>query len=503
MTPPEFFLPAIHYKKIAVAAICVATLFYFFNAQSLHAADCAPYPSPHQRFGINVVIWYDKSIDPYDVSQLNAAWYIDYLHRTAPSKPAGMDYVQMIRAYQWRSSAFTQSVTSTLTTNPGALWLVGNEPDRHGQDGLTPEEFAAFYHDAYTLLKAADPSSRVAVGGVVQGTPIRLRYLDMVLEAYRNRYGSTMPVEIWTTHGFILPECNTAGCWGASIPPGLEQFASEGKIYGVEDHGDIEVFKEHIIDFRRWMAERGYRQTPLLVTEYGILLPPVFGYGYPVVRDYMLASFDFLLNSKDELIGYPADKNRLVQSWSWYSLNHPPYDLVTKQGFNGNLFNPTTKLIEPLGQDFAAYVANHRRGDIDVEIAALRLNPPVLVFTDSISVSNPITLDADLFNHGGVVARNLKIRLWLGDPQNGGTLLAQSAPAPILQPACSKPLTVQLQWQPQPLASGIYRLFVDVMADNLELESQQNDNQKTVDLIVLDRPFAHFVYLPIVGQHSL
>ncbi len=253
----------------------------------------------------------------------------------------------MVRVGIWQSKTLTATVGPIVDANPGMRWIVGNEPDRHGQDGLTPAAYAQFYHDVYTFLKGRDPSSQVEAAGVVQATPLRLRYLTMVLDEYQARYGTPLPTDLWNLHGFILPENNI---WGAAIPPGLEAFASEGEANRtIGDHGNLAIFKSQIFAFRQWMADHGYRDKPLSISEYGILLSPLHGYPYATVRNFMLNSFDFFLNTSESTLGYPADENRLVQNWSWFSLNSPPYDVNTGIGFNGNLFNPTTHAIEPLG----------------------------------------------------------------------------------------------------------------------------------------------------------
>ncbi|MEZ4661305.1 MAG: hypothetical protein R2911_27460 [Caldilineaceae bacterium] len=97
-------------------------------------------------------------------------------------------------------------------------------------------------------------------------------------------------MDVFTVHGFVLREDQT---WGAGIPPGLDAFAHEGQLYELADHRDLEIFKTQIRDFRRWMADNGLREKPLIVSEYGILMPADYGFAYKQVRDFMLGSFDF------------------------------------------------------------------------------------------------------------------------------------------------------------------------------------------------------------------
>jgi hypothetical protein len=197
----------------------------------------------------------------------------------------------------------------------------------------------------YTTLKQADPASRVAIGGISEPSPLRLRYLDRVLQVYRERYGQDMPIDVWNVHNFILPE--ERGSWGADIPPGIE--ATRGLAYTIEDHDNLGYFKQQLIDFRRWMAQRGYRDKELIVSEYGILMYEDYGFDYSRVRDFMLGSFDVMLNTIDAESGLPADGNRLVQRWCWYSLTDGNYP-------TGNLANVATGELTPLGRDLKAYL---------------------------------------------------------------------------------------------------------------------------------------------------
>ena len=89
----------------------------------------------------------------------------------------------------------------------------------------------------------------------------------------------------------------------------------------VDDHDNIDLIKQQIRDFRQWMNSHGQRNKPLINTEYGILMTEDVGFTYSRVRTFMLNSFDaFLNNLSDPTLGYPADGNRLLQEWFWFSL---------------------------------------------------------------------------------------------------------------------------------------------------------------------------------------
>jgi len=122
----------------------------------------------------------------------------------------------------------------------------------------------------------------------------------------------------------------------------------EGILYEIEDNGDVELLKEQVLAFRRWMADHGQRDRPLIVTEFSVLMPEEYGFPFERVQAFMIAAFDFLMTGIDEGVGYPPDNNRLVQRWAWYSVADRVYA-------TGNLYDPATGHITALGEAFAAY----------------------------------------------------------------------------------------------------------------------------------------------------
>jgi hypothetical protein len=219
------------------------------------------------------------------------------------------------------------------------------------QDCVTPARYAELYYELYHIIKNADASAKVAIGGVVQGTPLRLQYLDEILDAYYSEYGEMIPVDVWNVHGFILRE--KVGEWGCQIPCGLS--AQQGMLYEIDDHDDMTIFRQQIRRFRQWMKDRGERNKPLIVSEYGILMPADYGFDEPRVESFMLATFDYFLSATSSSLGYPDDDNRLVQAWCWYSL-----DDYSFEGFEtySHLFDPYTKEITLLGTAYGDYTAS-------------------------------------------------------------------------------------------------------------------------------------------------
>lgn len=292
------------------------------------------YSSPLKRFGAGLKPNYGEITD-YDVGALHLGWYSDWKTRRDPVRPGGIDYAQLVYVESGAIGASLYSLTEYAAANPGSLWLVGNEPESDLQGRNTPEQYARAYRAVYLAIKAGDSTAQVAAGGVVQPTPLRLMWLDQVLASYQQLYGSAMPVDVWNIHAYILQEVQ--GSWGAGIPVGLS--ATEGMLYDLQENDSMAIFRQHILNFRTWMKQHGQQNKPLIISEYGVLMPPEHGFTPERVNEFMWNSFDYLLSAKDSALGCAADEYRLVQRWLWYSINDAPYDMTTGAGFNGQLFD--------------------------------------------------------------------------------------------------------------------------------------------------------------------
>ena len=334
------------------------------------------------RFGFGVKLQKGQ-VEDYDVDELRAGWYVDWLARANPARPAGMEYVQMVRLHQltecWpertgdrEACPYVEPYTYTLTSpkirvaiasiaqdNPGSLWLIGNEMDRMdwdnppgGQDEMLPELYAVAYHDLYHFIKSNDPTARVAIGGVIQPTPCRLKYLDIVWQTYQDLYHVPMPVDVWNIHNMILTETEFHG---AQMPPGIDKSMCEAEGYSTQDADNVEIFKQHIVDFRQWMEDKGEGEKPLIISEYSVLYPERLGFDEARVIRYLCATFDYLTTATDASLGYPADDDRLVQRWAWYSLNDAAFEGYDPSWHH--LFDPDTQQITRLGINYGTRCA--------------------------------------------------------------------------------------------------------------------------------------------------
>ena len=412
------------------------------------------------RFGIGAP-W---DVARYPVNQLRIGWYTNWGATLQPARPGGVEYLQMIRLEQVGRDAYSAApqgsdLLAIVGANPGALWVVGNEPDRRKwQDDLEPAVYALAYHDLYHQIKAADPTARIVAGSIVQPTPLRLQYLDMVLDSYRARYGQAMPVDVWNIHAFILNERSCTSfpddCWGADVPPGIN--VPEGERYGVQDNDSLVIFKQFIVDFRKWMADRGYKERPLIITEYGVLMPEAYGFPPSRVNAYMKATFDYLSTATGPT-GYSSDKGRLVQAWAWYSL--------ADRSFNGWLYDPQTGSRSVYGDHFAAYTAG---------LAPSVNLTPVQLRAEPLS-GQAVKLVAQIANTGNVAMAGMSnVRFYADDPARGGTPIGDSQRLPVLN-GCGNTAEVAVIWNDSPTEPSTVWVVVDIA--NMVAESDESDNQ--------------------------
>jgi hypothetical protein len=482
------------------------------NSAIVESSNDVLYPSPNERFGFGAPF----DMAGYDVGQLHAGWYVDWGTRMNPPHPAGMEYAQMVRLHQvtdcWPERIrdrdvcpYVEPYTYTLTSpsgkgeiaaiaqaNPGSLWLIGNEMDRYdwgvrdpsapgeylippgGQDEMLPQVYARAYHELYHLIRGVDPTAQVAIGGVIQPTPVRLQYLELVLDAYRDRYGSHMPVDVWNIHNMILQEVSCrvhpGSCYGADIPPGVD--AAQGRLYGIEDADNIRVFEQHIRDFRQWMKDNGERETPLVVSEYSVLYGEPFGFDYPRVREYLYATFDTMMTAIDDAVGYPADGNRLVQRWVWYSLDDDGFE---SQPSHHHLFDPETKEITQLGLAFGAYTEGLVTPYRDLRAVTFTLSPS---HPGNLVYGQPatLTLRSRIVNWGNVPAGSFTVSFSDGLAPVGERLI------PGLGPRFDGEVITETVWSGLVTAPLTFQVMADSTDQIVEWREDNNDATATLDV---------------------
>lgn len=267
-----------------------------------------------------------------DLEPLGVRWVMDWSVRSTAALSSGVEYAQTVRMGGGTLHPDEATLTQVAASVPGSLWLISNEADVRWQDNVTPEVYAALYHEAYMAIKAGDPTAVVAAGGIAQPTALRMRYLDQALGVYSQLYGVPLPADAWHIHNYMLREERDS--WGVDIPPGLPD--DTGVLYAISDSGNLAAFEAQIWAFRRWMAERGYGGLPLIISEFGVPMPPDYGFPPERVAAFLRDTWRFMLTAADSALGDPTDGGRLVQRWCWFSLRMPEYPTGDLVGPSGN-----------------------------------------------------------------------------------------------------------------------------------------------------------------------
>jgi len=299
---------------------------------------------PHERFRLGVSLPGGANAT-YDLGALQVGWVMDWAVRSSTALPPSVAYMPTVRMGGGRLRPEAATLTAVAAVRPGSTWLISNEPDVRWQDNVDPATYARLYHEAYTAIKAGDPSAIVAAGGIAQPTPLRLRYLDLALEAYRAEFGTALPAQAWQIHNYMLREERDS--WGVDIPPGIPD--DTGVLFSIDDSGNLNVFRSQIYDFRRWMVSRGYGGQPLIISEFGVPMPEDYGFPPERMAEFLRETWRFFLTAADGGLGDPSDGGRLVQRWCWFSLGDPVYATGNLLGSDGSW--------TPLGWTWISYVS--------------------------------------------------------------------------------------------------------------------------------------------------
>ncbi|MCA9951268.1 MAG: hypothetical protein KDE48_16575 [Anaerolineales bacterium] len=327
------------------------------------------------------------------ISTLGAGWYLSFFavdHGYDTGNDA--EFVYTLRMKNGIFDPPLSEITDELDDNPGALWLVGSEMEVDhpiSGDNTFPDDYATAYHTAYDFIKGKDPTAQIGIGGMSMATPGRLQYLDLVWDNYLSTYGTEIPVDVWNVHIYIFAErewdsitpyhgniaLGTDPLLGKQSPGGDPSRCPLDDVYCLSEHDSLEIIQQQTVAFRQWMKDHGQQDKPFIISELALLYQAGFldenGQDWTTARvnTYMTGLFDYLNNAQDPALGYPADNNRLVQQWLWYSLNVP----VGTTGRPSNLLN----------DDFASFPA----GDVN-GLSAVGIN-----FRDIVAAQS---LDANL-----------------------------------------------------------------------------------------------------------
>ncbi|MCO5186754.1 MAG: hypothetical protein M9918_00895 [Anaerolineae bacterium] len=458
------------------------------------------------------------------ISTLDLGWFLNFTANTSVMPSNNAEFAHVIRVRQDKTPSglylptFTTSPPLTdaglgdlVEANPGALWLVGNEPDRGPDPGSTvsiqddtfPDVYAEAYHDTYHFIKQIDPTAQVAIAGLVQVTPGRLQYLDIVWDSYIGKYGTTIPVDVWNMHIYILAEADKNGNANgiASIALGTDPTlakrsaatpseCSQDNVYCIAEHDDIGIFMDQVVAMRTWMKEHGQQNKPLILSEFSSLFSPTYPSGTPFldefgqqftidrINDFMDASVSYLKTAADPSLGYPLDNNRLVQQWMWFSM------FSTSIGWGSNLLEDDFTTLSQLGLSYQDFIdTNSYNKNLLVGRVSSSIGPIVSAEAD-------VQLSAEIRNNGTqMVTGPITVRFYKDAALTQPIGSAVTIPDGLRGCARSR-ATVSTTWAN--LGLGFYNFWVRVTP--VAGETNLSDNVGTGTFLIDDTP----VVMPVV-----
>jgi hypothetical protein len=465
------------------------------------------------------------------ISTLRVGWYKNFAVRQSGSQFDNVEFVQVVRIGQERDANQNRlpnyylehpsshvALVNAVEANLGSLWLIGNEPDRvFWQDDIFPDVYAKAYHELYHLIKSTDPTAKVAIAGLVQVTPNRLQYLDIVWDSYLQRYGTPIPVDVWNMHTYILPEArineegqlvNSRAAIALGTDPNLAILESDGtpnlcsldSVYCYAEHDSIPIFIEQVRAMRMWMKNKGEQNKPLILSEYSLLYP-FADYDDPVnptqcflmdeygkcftparVREFMYQTFDYLESAADPTIGYPLDQNRLVQQWLWYSTGGDVHEVHP-------LVNTELSQLTTIGEAFVNYI----NGKPLVRNLVVEKVSPIVLFNDVPSETVTATLSVQFRNNGNTTIAEPFVVTFYEDAQRQHPIGSVIVPAGI--GGCARDsYSASIEWSVT--GSGKYPFWVMVDSTNVIFESFDNDNIGSSFVLVNPRQ----IFLPTIRR---
>ncbi len=427
-----------------------------------------------------------------------------------PLPENGAELMHMIRPRQRKTSTgeylpewyskirLDEDLAEIIRSDPGAVWMVGNEPERGPNPGETytprtddihADIYAEAYHDIYHFIKGVDPTARVANAGLIQITPMRLQYLDMMWDAYLQKYGVPMPVDVWTMHAYVLPELTQTGepnniasaALGTDLALGKRDSGRDASkcadpdVYCYAEHDDPSLLEEQVVAMRQWMKERDQQDKPLVVTEYGTL------YQYFIKEDgtcrirddngecftpervskFMLETFDYFNHARDPNLGMTTDNNKLVQQWIWYGAWN--WDVAS-----ADLLLNDLQTLSLMGETFRDHVYAEPRA----------VNLTIDGVTGTVKAQGGGTATAQLsasFRNNGNIAIQKPFTVTFYEDAALTQAIGSTRVAPDILGCATKRYSAKLDWEG--LSTGKHQFWAKIDSSNVINESNESDNR--------------------------
>lgn len=284
-----------------------------------------PPPSPDDRYGI-ILHTEEPDEQAWFLDELSASWFIDgTFNPNAPSGKRKLLFVGSLPGINsWEHGPEPADLLEMARDNPGAHWLVANEPNRRPNYG--PEEILKDLHDSWKAIKEGDPTAKIVSPPMLNwvftcsGCPGFIRGTDWAEEfriRYWDRFSETPPIDIWAVNAYPLDWVNL---------PTLNPDIVINQIRGL----------------RRWLDQRPDEAgKPIWVTELGLHwgyadidfdVPGCDGLPTPAGRYHMSGVLDYL-NDVYDWLELKGDDLK-IQRWFQYVSYHE-IETCNQDGYAG------------------------------------------------------------------------------------------------------------------------------------------------------------------------
>lgn len=291
------------------------------------------FPKMNERIGFCMTIQTSNDLDNYDLTELvddpEQLWFQNFTTADSPnsSTTPRSEPWQHCLAGLWNGETMTTTRLNNWKTfagnNPGRKWLFVNEPDVYSQGRKTPQTYAEEYYDFYYGMKDADSTCKIYAGGLSQGSPQRIRWLDEMVYHYETEFEEGFPCDGFHIHGYSLPDDSpgVGRAYGVSDPdsdPNVANATENAAWWNTYKPVSLSVFQEYMYNMRFWMFNNGFREKPLIVSEYGSLSD----YGSYGIETYLEQTIEWAIDAVDLIIGCPEDGFRMIQEIAWFCINY-------------------------------------------------------------------------------------------------------------------------------------------------------------------------------------
>ncbi len=292
---------------LAIIALSIAGSSSWHPGSSIQAATVA-----NNKYGL-IINGPSASIVRNNLTTLQMGWWYEFTE--SDTNPSGYNKVLLIRTPESEEKKTVSELQALASKNPGAYWMIGNEPNVPGQDNISASGYAELFNYYATNVKAIDSNAKLvgpnilnwddtcsSCGGFTKGHT----WVDSFRTSYQSSYGSEPPIDVWGIHAYYIN-------WGQT--PMVDYQKAIDQLAGLRQYLN---------------GSSAHSSKPIWVTEFGVIwgydgyqgignsecsdgsncLGPTGSYRTDLIKDYMNGLLGWLNTNSD---------SQNIQKWFIYT----------------------------------------------------------------------------------------------------------------------------------------------------------------------------------------